>query len=417
VLAAVGLCTGGPIGLVLGVAALGTAMLAIAGPDSLLFQVYKAIPGFAMFRFPTRLLLATALFTAVAAALGGTRLAGARVFARPWRRRLLEATVLGAGFAILVVPIRAIGLAPWAAGPGSRPDRRFFPGDQRPPDTYRVWTPSGRLDLGIGVFVRQGMREGVRVVQDYEAASGRRLGTFLTTAAGRPPWPADDLVLFTGALLDDPPIERPALADAVSARTIMMTEQAAPRTPPAGWTEIARPPRYVVYRNDRALPRAYLVERASVVADEAGALDALVSASFDVHTEAVLVGTPDAPDARMLSAGPKAPAIPASFAIDEPERLVVDVDPSRPSVLVLTDTFAAGWSASVDGTRRELRQANYLGRGVTVGPGDRRVEFRYEAPGLRAGLLMLLVGWSIALGDMARRWRGAPWRSAAPPPR
>ena len=402
-LAAIGLCAGGPVGLVLGLAALSTAMVAISGPGSLLFEIYKAMPGAAMFRFPARMLVLTALFTAVAAALGGTWLAGIAP-----RRRLVEWAALAIVVAVLVVPYRVIGLAPFAGEWLTRSHPWFVPDDQRPPDAYRAWVPSGRFDLGMGTFVRQGMRHGVRIVQDYEAASGRRLGAFLSAAAGRPPRPADDVVLFTGALLDDPPIERPGLLDLVSARTIMLPESAVPKAPVPAWTEIARHPRYVVYRNDRALPRAYLVHRARFVPDEAAALDAIVDVSFDAHAEAVLVGAPDTPEARAVADGLRVPAESAQIAVDEPERVVIDVAPSRPSVLVLADAFAAGWSARVDGAPRELRQANYLVRGVLVAPGDRRVEPRYTAPGLPLGVGVTVGAWSIALAVAAARARRGP---------
>ncbi len=411
-LAAIGVVAAGPVALVLGSVALATALLAVAPPGSVAFAIYRSIPGFAMFRFPTRILLVTALFTAIAAALGATRLAEGRGRATGRRRLVVDVAALGIVVLVLVVPYRAIGLTPWSAGPlYSAPDPRFFPAAERPPDAYRVWAPAGRLDLRIGAFVRQGMRWGVRVVQDYEPASARRLGAFLNVAAGRSATAGDDLVLFTGALLDDPPIARPAMLDAVSARSVMMLDAAAPSRPVPGWTQIARRSRYVVYRNHRALPRAYLVSRARVVATEGDALDAVADPAFDPHTEVVLVGGGTTSDAIGLADAPPVPAIPATLAIDEPERVAIDVAPSRPSVLVLTDAFSAGWSVRVDGVPRTLRQANYLVRGVRIAPGDRRVEFRYAAPGFAAGLLIALVAWTTtAVACAAAIWHKGAWR-------
>jgi hypothetical protein len=414
VLTAIGVAADGPVALVLGAAALATALLAIGPPGSVAFAIYRSIPGFAMFRFPTRILVVTALFTAIAAALGATRLAEGRGLATRGRRLVVDVAALGIVILILVVPYRVIGLTPWSSAPFySAPDPRFFPGDERPPDAYRVWAPGGRLDLRVGAFVRQGMRHGIRVVQDYEPASSRRLKAFLSVAAGRPATSGDDFVLFTGSVIDDPPIARPAMLDAVSARSVMLLDTAAPSEPVPGWTEIARRSRYVVYRNDGALPRAYFVSRARFVASEDEALDAIADPAFDPHTEVVLVGEATTSDTIGLADAPAVPALPATIAIDEPEHVAIDVTPSRPGVLVLTDAFSAGWTARVDGVPRALRQANYLVRGVPVGPGDRRVEFRYAAPGFAAGLVIALVAWTIAVATTAVACAAAIWHKGA----
>ena len=89
----------------------------------------------------------------------------------------------------------------------------------------------------------------------------------------------------------------------------------------------------------------------------------------------------------------------------------------RPSLLVLTDTFAPGWRVEVDGEPRRLWQANYYVRGVLLRVGDRRVEFSYAAPGFAMGLALAAASWGLGLGTAvivrARRRRdgGAPPRS------
>jgi uncharacterized membrane protein YfhO len=77
-----------------------------------------------------------------------------------------------------------------------------------------------------------------------------------------------------------------------------------------------------------------------------------------------------------------------------PARLVdyrdehVTVDAQGPGLLVLTDTYAPGWKASVDGTREPIHRVDYLLRGVEVGPGRHRVEFSYEPAAWRTGLVV-----------------------------
>ena len=66
-----------------------------------------------------------------------------------------------------------------------------------------------------------------------------------------------------------------------------------------------------------------------------------------------------------------------------------------PGALVVADTFAPGWSATLDGEPTEIVRADGLFRAVLVGsPGAHEVVFRYRAPGLAAG------AW-ISLGALA----------------
>lgn len=396
-LALFGLVAARPLGLVLGLTALAAALFAIMPLGSVRFSIYRLLPGLGMFRFPTRLLVVTGLFAAVTAALGLRRITQLRPLAPAHRRRFVEGGALVLVVALLVWPYRNTYPVAWTAGPElTAPDARFFPGDTRPPSAYRAFVPAGRLDLRAGVFVRQATRYRVRALQDYEPLSSARLQTFLSAIAGVPT-SNDGVLLFSGGLLRDPFLLRPRLLDLVSVRSIMMPEAALPSTVP-GWERVSERQDLVTVRNERALPRAYLVDRARFVPDEASALEVLTTSSdFDGHAEVVLVGTPTSDVARVVTQAAAVLARPASFERDDPEHVVVAVQPERPGVLVLADAFAPGWTVTVDGAPRALWQANYFVRGVLVEPGDRQVVFRYRAPGFVPGVAVLALAWSATL--------------------
>jgi len=90
---------------------------------------------------------------------------------------------------------------------------------------------------------------------------------------------------------------------------------------------------------------------------------------------------------------------------------VVEVERAAPGVLVVADAFAPGWTATVDGAPRPLRQANYIVRGIVLRPGDRRVELRYHAPGFGPGLALAAGAWGAVLLALAVRRRRGPARS------
>jgi hypothetical protein len=71
-----------------------------------------------------------------------------------------------------------------------------------------------------GAIAREGMRHDVRVLQDYEPLTSRRLAVFLTAVVGQPPPAPDAFVPFTGAVLNEKGITRPALLDLVAVGAI-----------------------------------------------------------------------------------------------------------------------------------------------------------------------------------------------------
>jgi hypothetical protein len=394
-----------PLGLVLGAGALLSAILAMAGPQSASLAVYKVIPAFAMFRFPVRLLQMTTLLVGVTAALGLSALARLPPLARPLRRACLEAIALGVVIWLLVVPFRNDFEMPWRDDSRlAQPMSVFFGSAARPAAEDRVYVPGNRLELGLARFVKQGMMQQVRVLQDYEPLSSRRLAAFLSAVAGLPSPRPETFPMFDGAVLTPHKIARPDLLDLVAIRSIVTPKSALPPGGVPGWTE-TEPlnPELGVYRNEHALPRAYVVARPRWVASETDALSAILAPGFDPRREAVLVGAPPSG----AEAAPDRALEQARIVVDEPEHVVVELGAATAGgVLVLADAFAPGWEATVDGTRRPVWQANHLVRGVLIRPGDRRVEFRYRAPGFAPGMALLVSAWTAALlGAVVTRLR------------
>jgi hypothetical protein len=179
-----------------------------------------------------------------------------------------------------------------------------------------------------------------------------------------------------------------------------------------------------LYRNDRALPRAYLVEAARVVEGGEAAIEALGQPAHDPRRVAVLERDPGPPPpsrnalraaARQIVDGTKrwlgifqdprlatvaaGAALPAAFdsppgdgttswVRDEPERVELRVEAARPALLVLRDTFFPGWTATVDGQPAAMYRADALFRAVAVPAGQHTVVFQYRSIALERGLLI-----------------------------
>jgi uncharacterized membrane protein YfhO len=79
-------------------------------------------------------------------------------------------------------------------------------------------------------------------------------------------------------------------------------------------------------------------------------------------------------------------------------------------VLVLTDTWAPGWQAEVDGEPATIHRVDGAFRGVALEPGAHEVVFRYVPAFTYAGfavLLLGLAGTALAVVLLRRRERGS----------
>jgi hypothetical protein len=159
----------------------------------------------------------------------------------------------------------------------------------------------------------------------------------------------------------------------------------------------------VVWRNLRAMPRAWLVAEVEALDGEEALrrIRGEGEKEFDPRRTALLeVSAEELP--RLPAVMTRGAATGAARVAEyEPNRIVVETDASTPTVLVLSEIFYPGWEATVDGARARIDLADYLLRGVAVPAGRHRVEMRYRAPAARGGALVsaltvaLLIGLSI----------------------
>jgi hypothetical protein len=184
---------------------------------------------------------------------------------------------------------------------------------------------------------------------------------------------------------------------------------------PALAEKVGLPPPHAVAAVDPELP-AFLVRLPhrprAYLAGEVDSTDADGARAFALDPASVR--SPRSVIEGPLPAGVVAgPPGPARIVAEENGRVEVEVEPARLALLVLSDQFAPGWRAEVDGQPRPIAAANYLARGVWVEPGRHRVVFTYRAPGLREGWLLLALAlaatgaWGLAGARGGRRRGGA----------
>jgi hypothetical protein len=147
-----------------------------------------------------------------------------------------------------------------------------------------------------------------------------------------------------------------------------------------------------VYSVPQPQPRAVVVGGQLVAGSAQDALDALTRPGFDPRRGAVaeqaIPGVGESPTAA------PAPAGVATVTSYRPQRVQIHATASRPGLLVLDDSYAPGWTATVDGRATRVYQVDYVLRGVRVGKGSHTVVFTYAPASWR-------IGWIVSAGALA----------------
>ena len=158
-----------------------------------------------------------------------------------------------------------------------------------------------------------------------------------------------------------------------------------------GYTPAGRAGGVQVFRNDHALPRAFVattVVPATTLPRALAALKASGSPSgdgttrlhLDLERQAVVESRARPPGTAPAGAPP--PALrPATIVSYGPSEVRIKVPPGDPGVLVLTDAYFPGWQATVNGARAPVLPTDVAFRGVRVGRGAALVVFAYRPPG------------------------------------
>lgn len=399
---------------------------------------FPYFPGGALFRWPQEI---DALATFALALLAGAVLDAARREAWGWSRRLIAAAAVLAlalasppvmrGWTIAVAV--AIGLVLMGRSPRSRmaaawlvaalvlgermthPNRLMMPQNLpgrffAPPPVVEVLRERAPADRVLVVknwrnrwpFTEMmGSAFGVRVVQDYEPLAPEAYRALLRPIGGN-----IDEPLFWGRFHAAASSPGWRMLDLLAVRHVVV---------PAGvswggddvprFRRVYEDARARLYENTRALPRAWLVGRWRSVPNRDAALAAVHHPRFDPREVAIIESAEPEPPAM----GPGSPGS-ARIVVDETERVEVEVQATRPALLVLADLHFPGWRVAVDGVEQPLVRTDFLLRGALLDAGTHRVRFWYTPRALLwgaaiSGLSLLFVVCWFAVWPVARARR------------
>lgn len=144
-----------------------------------------------------------------------------------------------------------------------------------------------------------------------------------------------------------------------------------------------------LFSNPGRLGYAWVNHSVRAVASEQEAFDYVMNGGFDPRREVVLE---EAPRGRYATAADPPITVPSSALRFSSTEVELEVDLRRPGVLVVSESAFPGWKALVDGTEHRWLTANYVLRGVELGPGHHRVRFEYRPASVLWGALLSCVG-------------------------
>ena len=147
----------------------------------------------------------------------------------------------------------------------------------------------------------------------------------------------------------------------------------------------------VIQRNPTAMPRAYVVPRATILPDHAGVV--LTSFSdLDPHATVLMSADPLGP----LPPGPRQPFTPVEWTSTDPDRPALRATTRAPGLLVVADTWMPGWTATVDGRPAPVLRGNHAQRVIPLPEiGDHTIVMEYTPPGFRVGLMITVCSFVV----------------------
>lgn len=148
----------------------------------------------------------------------------------------------------------------------------------------------------------------------------------------------------------------------------------------SGHQEVFRTDRVVVYESQDALPHAWIVHEVSEI-EQGEALPLLISGEVDPYRTALVEG--EVPEMEPAEGEEPDRAVVTEYDADAIE---IKTYAGSPGFLVVSEVYAEGWKAYVNGEPVDILPTHHALRGVPIPAGDATVEMRYEPLALRIGI-------------------------------
>lgn len=143
-----------------------------------------------------------------------------------------------------------------------------------------------------------------------------------------------------------------------------------------------------VYRNQHVMPRAFMVYQAKVADSSKESLQYIIDSKFDFRENVILEEFPDNWEAPATA--PNSQSVSSTIISYNPEDIKIEVTTPTTGLLVLTDTYTPGWTATIDGEPQPIYIADHAFRAVVISRGNHKIHFIYNPLCFQIGASMSL---------------------------
>lgn len=150
---------------------------------------------------------------------------------------------------------------------------------------------------------------------------------------------------------------------------------------------------FLIYENSYVYPRAFLVGEYKIVSNNQEIIDNILDKDFNLRKVAVVEKDPNIRQVTNLNGT-------ADMKSYQANKVIINAQAERDSLLVLTDNFYPGWKAKVNGKTTEVLRTDYTFRAVAIPKGKSTVEFYYDPLSFRLGFVLSalsIIGLSVLL--------------------
>jgi hypothetical protein len=181
---------------------------------------------------------------------------------------------------------------------------------------------------------------------------------------------------------------------------------------PADWQLVAHTHKLAIFRLPQPLPYVYTQDQVVALEDQ-GQLEKLLTsdlreAVYVSGEVAELLPERDGEEAGSVGFERLQQENPISRVVRGVNRLVIQVEVRTPAMLVINETWHAGWEARVDGEAVPLQQVNYLQQGLWLDAGKHEVSLTFFPTSLVYGAAMSGISASLFVVAIAFGGRRKP---------
>jgi len=151
---------------------------------------------------------------------------------------------------------------------------------------------------------------------------------------------------------------------------------------------------YTVYRNEQALPRAWIVGNYETIVRDKNILDRMKQPDFDPSKSVILEEKLN----DFVPSGDVAGRV--TFDSYHPNQVKMTAESDKPGILVMSDNHYPAWQAFIDGIPAKVYRADYTFRAVPIPAGKHSVEFKYHSRYFILGLTISIISVILVLSGI-----------------